>query len=130
MTGNMPASGSKAQRCRAKRTDGTPCAALALPTGRYCWAHDPELAEQRRQARAKGGAATAKQARLAKLIPPRLIDVYDKLETALEEVHDGSLNPRAASAMASLAGAMVRVLTSGELEERVRRLEEGRYGSE
>jgi hypothetical protein len=56
-------------------------------------------------------------------MPPRLVNVYDRLEAALEQAHKGELNPRVATAMASLAGAMVRVLTAGELEERVRRLE-------
>jgi len=54
------------------------------------------------------------------------MSVYDALETALDEVHKGALEPRVGGAMAALAGAMVRVLTSGELEERVRRLEEGK----
>ncbi|MFC1972596.1 hypothetical protein ACFLVE_04250 [Chloroflexota bacterium] len=49
--------------------------------------------------------------------------VYDKLENALEEVHGGKLESKQAQAMASLARAMVAVLTSGELEERVRGLE-------
>jgi hypothetical protein len=50
--------------------------------------------------------------------------VAERLERALNEVHDGELDPRAATAMASLAGALVRVITAGELEERLRRLEE------
>ena len=41
----------------------------------------------------------------------------------MQEVHDGELDPRQAQAMASLAGALVRVITSGELEERLRSLE-------
>ena len=36
----------------------------------------------------------------------------------------GKLDPRAASAMASLAGALVRAMTAGELEERLRALED------
>ena len=39
-------------------------------------------------------------------------------------VHRGELDPRAASAMASLAGALVRTITAGELEERLRALED------
>jgi len=46
------------------------------------------------------------------------------LEKALDEVHRGELDPRAASAMASLAGALVRTITAGELEERLRALED------
>jgi len=46
------------------------------------------------------------------------------LEDALGEVPRGELDPRAASAMASLAGALVRAMTAGELEERLRALED------
>jgi len=89
-------------------------------------AHDPALADKRREAARLGGKGKARVARLGKLVPPRLMSVYDHLEEALGQVHKSELDPRVATAMAALAGAMVRVLTSGELEERVRRLEEAR----
>lgn len=127
MTSRKLVSSSRPQHCRAKRKDGKPCKAQALPSDRYCWAHSPTLAEARLAARKKGGHGSSKQSRLGKLMPPRLVPIFAKLETALDEVHDGTLEPRAASAMASLAGAIVRVLTSGELEERVRKLEGERH---
>jgi len=85
--------------------------------------HSPTLREKAQEARRAGGYNSARAARLGKLVPPRLMSVYGRLEEALGQVHRGELDPRAATAMAALAGAMVRVLTSGELEERVRRLE-------
>ncbi len=42
---------------------------------------------------------------------------------ALDEVHAGTLDPRQASAMASLAGAIVRAYSVGVLEDRVAALE-------
>ncbi len=114
---------AKRQLCQATKAGGQPCQAPAIKQG-YCFSHAPELAEKARQARILGGKNKAQAVRLRKLVPPRLIPVYNKLESALNEVYAGKLDPRAASAMASLAGAMVRVLTSGELEERVRSLEE------
>lgn len=105
--------------CTALRKDGRPCTAPAAKDG-LCVGHQPEASA----ARSKGGRNSAKAARLSKLIPPRLIPVFDRLEEALTQVHEGELDPRVATAMASLAGAMVRVLTAGELEERVRVLED------
>ncbi|MDP2858887.1 MAG: hypothetical protein Q8P50_13050 [Bacillota bacterium] len=87
-------------------------------------AHDPALREKAQEARRAGGYNSARAARLGKLVPPRLMAVYDTLELALGQVYRGEIDPRVATAMASLAGAMVRVLTSGELEARVRALEE------
>ncbi|MGD0205287.1 MAG: hypothetical protein ABSB57_02435 [Dehalococcoidia bacterium] len=94
-----------------------------------CLAHDPGLETKRQQARRRGGQNKARIARLAKLIPPRLMGVYDILEEALGEVHRGELTPQQATAMAALAGAMVRVLMSGEVEQRVRALEEWQASS-
>ena len=62
--------------------------------------------------------------RAGKLLPARLQPMVSLLEDALGEVHRGELDPRAASAMASLAGALVRAMTAGELEERLRVLED------
>ncbi len=114
-----PANTTDRQRCAATRKDGRPCTAWAGLNG-LCVGHRPEAQEARR----KGGRASSRAARLHNLVPPRLVGVYDALEAALGEVHGGDLDPRVATAMASLAGAMVRVLTAGELEERVRGLEE------
>jgi hypothetical protein len=109
--------------CRATRRDGQPCQARALPGSPHCWAHDPACAEQRAEARKRGGRNSAKLVRLRGLVPPRLVSVYDRLEDALGEVHDGTLDPKVGSAMAALARAMVSVLTTGEIEQWVRDLE-------
>ena len=111
------------KRCKSTKKDGTPCQGLAVNSGDYCFSHEPELLAKRNEARARGGQNSAKIVRLRGLVPPRLLEVYATLEVALAEVHSGSLNPAQAGAMASIARAMVAVLTSGELEERVRELE-------
>lgn len=63
-------------------------------------------------------------ARLKNMVPPRLLPIFDALEAAMREVHAGEILPAQATAMANLARALVLVLQSGELEERLRRLEE------
>jgi len=110
---------SVTQRCTSNRRDGAPCTARAGASG-YCIGHDPGAQEARR----KGGHATSRAERAGKLLPARLQPVVSLLEDALGEVHRGELDPRAASAMASLAGALLRTITAGELEERLRALED------
>ncbi len=110
------------KRCKSKTQAGEPCRGIALEDG-YCFSHSPALAKKRFEARAKGGKNSARAARLKRLVPPRLIPVFDRLEKALVEVHTGELESKQASAMAALARAMVAVLTSGELEERLRNVE-------
>ena len=109
---------SIAQHCVSTGRDGAPCTAQAGASG-YCIGHDPGALEARR----KGGHATSRSERAGKLLPARLQPLVSILEGALGEVHRGELDPRAASAMASLAGALVRAITAGELEERLRALE-------
>jgi len=94
---------SVTQRCTSTRRDGTPCTAQAGASG-YCIGHDPGALDARR----KGGHATSRAERAGKLLPARLQPVVALLENAMGEVHRGELDPRAASAMVSLAGALVR----------------------
>jgi len=110
-------------RCKSKTRNEESCQGFAMDDG-YCFSHSPALEKKRLEARAKGGKNSARAARLRALVPPRLMPVYDRLEKTLEEVHGGKLESKQAQAMASLARAMVAVLTSGELEERVRGLED------
>jgi len=114
----MPETPSVNERCTSIRRDGEPCTAKAGALG-YCIGHAPGAQEARR----KGGRKASRAERAAKLLPSRLHPVVSLLEDALGEVHRGELDPRAASAMASLAGALVRIITAGELEERLRALE-------
>jgi hypothetical protein len=110
------------KRCAAPRRDGQPCQA---PAG-FCFFHDPGLATPRDAARRRGGQNSARIVQLRGLVPRRLIDVYDILENVLGEVRAGKLNPPQASAIASVARAMIAASRLGELEERVRELEQQR----
>lgn len=118
---------TESKRCKKITRKGEPCRGLALEDG-YCFSHSPELEKKRLEARARGGKNSARAARLKKLVPPRLIPVFYKLEQALTQVHNGKIESKQATAMAALARAMVAVLTSGELEDRVRSIEDKIWG--
>jgi hypothetical protein len=64
--------------------------------------------------------------RAEKLIPSVLHPVLDTLLEAVDGVKVGTLTPQQAGALASLAGAIVRVYSVGQLEERVAALEAAR----
>ena len=117
------ASRSISKHCAGTRKDGAPCTAPVMGTGGYCFAHDPERATQRREARAHGGRNRATRARLDRLVPATLRPMIGSLLDALDEVHGGDLDPKRASAMAALAGAITRAYGVGVLEERIQALE-------
>ncbi|MBM3943365.1 MAG: hypothetical protein FJ316_10685 [SAR202 cluster bacterium] len=109
-------------RCAATRKDGAPCRGQAID-GTFCLAHSPAYQERMAEARKKGGHGKSRANRAEKLMPAHLRPVYNLLAQALIQVFQGGLAPQQASAMAALAGAMVKVLTAGELEDRLRTLE-------
>ncbi len=115
---------STPKRCAAQRKDGTPCTATVMGTGTLCYAHDPARAVERDQARRKGGANSNNRTRLDRLVPASLRPMLGSLFDALNEVHAGELDPRQASAMASLAGAITKAYGVGVLEERLTALEQ------
>jgi len=101
--------------CTAPTKSGNPCRGRPRESG-FCFAHDPSTKDERNAARVKGGENSSRAARLEKLVPSRLSPTFDLLETAMKDVYAGRLDPRQASAMASLAGAMVKVIKAGEEE--------------
>ncbi len=121
---------SDPKRCAGTRRDGTPCAAGVMGPGVWCYAHDPGRATERDRARRKGGTNSATRARLDRLLPATLRPMIGNLLDALDEVHAGTLDPKQATAMASLAGAITRAYGVGVLEERVQALEEQREGAQ
>lgn len=115
-------------RCKGIKPDGTRCQSFRGRRG-FCWQHDPKVtASMRHAAVQKGGRNTSVRARTERMLPPRLRGVFEHVEKALTEVYDGTLAPARAQAMASLAGAAVRVLEAGELEEKIRKMEKAAEG--
>lgn len=110
-------------RCSATRANGEQCKATALPGRSLCWAHDPEHREKALEARKAGGYNSSRAARAAKRAPRDMRDLAEHLLQAVGEVHRGDLDPKKATAMASLAGALVKVHEAGEVNERLAELE-------
>jgi len=110
--------------CNARRKDGSPCAARALPDRLTCFAHDPELAERRRAAYAKGGTNKSTVRRLGKRMPATLRPVLDTLYGALAGLEDGTTDPKTATAMAAVSGAILRLYEGSEMESRLAVLEQ------
>ena len=109
--------------CQATRKDGRPCSVRALPGAAWCFAHDPERAAQRDEARRRGGRGKARIARVERLVPGTLRPVLALLLTTLNETHEGTITPAQAGALSAVAGAIVRVYQAGVVEDRLAELE-------
>ncbi len=110
-------------RCRSTRRDGARCQGKARASG-FCFAHDDALRQARSAGNTQGGRNKATATRLDKIVPATLKPVLSKLLTAMDDTCDGTMEARQATALASLAGAVVRVYELAALEERLNRLEE------
>ena len=108
--------------CQAVRANGQQCRGTARPSG-FCFAHDPDLQEARAIGASLGGQNRATVARVTRLVPKDMQGVLQTLLTAFEETYSGAMEPKRATALASLAGAVVRLYEVAELEQRLERLE-------
>ena len=110
-------------QCSAIRANGDRCRATALPNRPQCFAHDPENRERATAARRKGGTNRSTPARASRRIPKDMRDLASRLMEAISQVHGGELDPKRLTAMASGAGAVVRLHEVGEIEQRLEALE-------
>ncbi len=123
MTVQAVADRSTQARCTATKADGTACASFAIPPYGTCLFHTPELADSVQGMRKQGGAAHSNSSRAQRLIPGVLKDTQDLLVKALKAVHDGTMDPKIGTAMATISNALVRIHEVGELATRLEDVE-------
>ncbi len=109
--------------CTATKADGTPCLSFALPKYGTCIAHTPEMREKAAESRRQGGLGRSTAARARKAVPADLKALRDRLLQAIEQVHQGELDPRRLTAMAGGASAVVKLHEIGELQARLDEIE-------
>jgi hypothetical protein len=100
--GPAPFQDAAVEECRGLRGDGTPCGSVAIGVSGYCFAHDPDLAGERKLMNERVNIT----ARRARATDPDLEALVVRLEAAVAQVHEGTLDPQQALAMASLVQAM------------------------
>jgi hypothetical protein len=116
----------KLGKCSARNKDGRPCSAQAWRDGLCRW-HHPDLEAERNEGRRRGGQNRSNAARARKALAGDIRDLGDvkaRLMRALAKVEAGALEPPVAGAMANLARAIATIAQVGEMEERLRSLEE------
>ncbi len=108
--------------CAGVRKDGTPCRTVATADG-YCFAHSEACKARTDAARVEGGRNSSKVARARRRMGADLHDIAKLLEDAMRDVAKGAMLPQQGSALASLAGAWVRLHDAGEVQARIEELE-------
>jgi len=130
--GKAEADGKKAvittgQRCKATTKAGEPCRGFAVGGGGYCFTHDPGRAEERRLARAKGGAARHGRklgGNHEAVTLASIADLLPLLERAVNDVLSLENSVARARTIGYLAGIAVRAFELTDLAERIAAIEE------
>ncbi len=104
--------------CWAQDRQGQACRGWALPSG-WCWMHDPERADERRAACAKGGRLKAIAGHRRKLSTPSA--VVDFLSGLAHDLAEGRKDAETARAIAYVLMVQLKALELSEQSE-VRRL--------
>lgn len=110
-------------KCKARTKSGEHCSANAGESG-FCWAHDPALASKRAKAHREGG-----RHRIPKVSGEavQIADVGDCLQLVNKTILDTwqlENSPGRSRVLLQAASTAISVLQIGELEDRVKRLEQ------
>jgi hypothetical protein len=101
------------KKCNAIKQDGGRCERIVGPSQNYCYSHDPNRAEERRQAASK--AARAKNA------GSELVEIKAHLKEIAEGVVEGTLQTGRGSVVSQIYGVLLRAI---EQERKIKELEE------
>ena len=115
------------RRCQIRRADGRPCGMPPQRDRPYCFAHDPERAEEAAEARRLGGLRRRKEGTVAIAYDLPGLDTVEGIRRLLEIVVTDGLGLENSiarlRALTSTAVAATNLLKVGELEDRVAALE-------
>lgn len=113
--------------CQATNRFGAKCGSNAIEGSIYCFSHDPPNAARRQEARQKGGFLRRTPKAKVDRESCHLRSVQDVLNLLEETLADTTLQENSTSrtkALVSIALAALKALEVGELEKRLRELEE------
>lgn len=113
--------------CQSTNRFGGSCGSNAMEGSIYCFSHDPAHAVRRQEARQKGGFLRKTPKAKVDRESCHLRSVEDILNLLEETLADTTLQENSSSrtkALLSIALAALKALEVGELEKRLRELEE------
>src|SRR5215471_1067938 len=111
----------KKPRCRHISKIGSRCHADPQTGKDYCFFHDPEQKKKQAEARKQGGEVRSRQTEPELTLPPNLPDVrleksgdvFELMEETVYHLQCGTMDVRAANALAYLASLLLRTLKAG-----------------
>ena len=110
--------------CAHVHPSGRPCGGYAVTGSPNCFAHAPEQADKRAEARRRGGRAGKAAVLPASDLSVRSLgDVVGLVEATINDVRCGRVDVRVANAIGVLANVAIKAIQQGELERGLAALE-------
>lgn len=111
--------------CKFIKTGGEKCEAWAMTDSDFCFTHNPEMEEAKKEAVIKGGQSPKKN---FNPLPPVNIesnkDVVKLVSQVINEVRQGIIDVRVANCLFYGSGMLIKAFEITDLEGRVESLEE------
>ena len=113
--------------CKARKEDGSPCAAPPLKDGDFCRLHDPAHASEVQEARRLGGLRRRKEATVAVAFDFDGLETVEQIRRLVEVAAFDMLGQENSVSRARTLGYLAQIATTllekGELADRVEALE-------
>lgn len=111
-------------QCQFIKTDGNRCEANAMENSSFCFSHNPEVAEEKKEAVIKGGSTPRKNTlNLPPISIKNVKDVVLLLEDSVNRVRSGEMPVNTANCLAYLANCILKALETSEIEKRLEEIE-------
>lgn len=112
-------------QCKFIKSDGNKCEAWAMNGNNFCFSHNPEMEEAKKEAVIRGGQSPKKNFNLLSPVKIRNNkDVVGLVAKVINEVRQGIVDIRVANCLFYGSGILIKALEIADLEERVEKLEE------
>ena len=97
-----------------------------MPGSDFCFFHDPDQADKRREAQAFGGSQNRMKTLDADAPEVKVEDCGDVvalISDTINQVRKGQLDPRIANAVGYLAAVLIKAASQGDIEKRIAEIE-------
>jgi len=111
-------------KCKHIKTNSKTCQAYAMSGSDYCFAHNDDVSEKRKEAVIKGGLHKKKSVRLPEMKIASVDDVLTLVNVCINEMRQGELSPKTATSIGYLVNISLETLKIIEVEKRLKEMED------
>ena len=112
------------KQCSFMKLNGKRCCAWAMDNSEFCFTHNPETKDLRKEAVIKGGKGNKKETHSLDLIKvENSKDVVDLIVKTINELRTGLIDVRVANCTFYGSGQLIKALETSDLEKRLEEIE-------